>query len=167
MSSTKLYFRHSFPFFLCAKLRAFKSIVPDVVVFFLSLDRSFETVSLHSTSPPLSLCNGGAEVLFEGREDHPRLRGPRPGKGNVCRFNWGGQDGFLTQAISWKASILVTRGSECSIMEVWAICCVVAKGETDFRTFFPEMFEDQVLEISFLLKICWEVQKEKPLSQLC
>lgn len=58
-----------------------------VVVLIMSLHHSFETVSLHSPGPPLSFCNGGAEALFEGWEDHPRLRGSRPGKGNISRFN--------------------------------------------------------------------------------
>jgi len=35
------------------------------------------------------------------------------------------------------------------------------EGETGLHTFFPDMFEHQVLEISFLLKICWEVPKTK------
>lgn len=57
-----------------------------MVVFILSLHRSFETVSLHSASPPLSLCNGGTKALFQCREDHPRLRGSRPGKRNTYGF---------------------------------------------------------------------------------
>lgn len=45
----------------------------------------FETLSLHSAAPPLSLRDGGAEALFEGWEDHPGLRGSRPGQGNARR----------------------------------------------------------------------------------
>lgn len=69
---------------------------------------SFETLSLHSAGPPLSLSNGGAEARFEGREDQPRLRRGRPGQ-DTCRCDTREVHGQALNASSWRTEHSATE----------------------------------------------------------
>ena len=158
-------------------------VTKSVVFFFffqsqvlvLSFHHPFKTVSLHGTGPPMSFCNGWAGALLEGREDHASLRGSRSGKRDILYENsteraentfcheWHLEKPLYLLEVAVKAVLWSFEPSVAQRQRNRKPISYKITGhhrERDVRTFFPNMFEGQVLEISSLQKICWKVQRK-------